>query len=72
VTHRANDGGELVHAVEVHADAHRLVDVLDKLGRVVAARPRARVEHAGVKQSPMVAEPLNRAAFPACCGALDI
>jgi hypothetical protein len=33
-----------MYAAPVHADSHRLVDVLDELGRVGAARPRALVE----------------------------
>jgi hypothetical protein len=40
----ADDGGELVGASDAHSDAHRIVDVLDELGRVFAARPCAGVE----------------------------
>ena len=44
VARRANDRGELVDAIHVGTDAHGLVDVLDKLGRVVATRKRALIE----------------------------
>jgi len=40
----ANDGWELVDAVEVHTGAHRIVDVIDELGRGLAARKRALIE----------------------------
>ena len=44
VARRSYDSRKLVHAGYVHADFHRLVNVLDKRGRVGTARPRALVE----------------------------
>jgi hypothetical protein len=44
VAMRPYDSRKLVHAADEHTSAHRRVDVLDELGRVDTACPRALVK----------------------------